>query len=128
MTDGAQHDLDSIAAACGDRMPLPPTGDEPVFAAPWQAQAFAMTVALNEAGHLPWTEWAQALSARVGGGQADGSDYYEQWLAALQDVLEAKQLVAADAVRRTTQDWHDAAARTPHGRPITLGQGRTGRD
>lgn len=42
--------LQEISAACGDALPLPPRGDEQVFAAPWQAQVFAMTVVLHERG------------------------------------------------------------------------------
>ena len=36
-----------------------------MFAEPWQAEAFAMTVALHERGLFSWGEWAAALS--VGG-------------------------------------------------------------
>lgn len=109
-----------IAAACGDAMPLPPRGDEQVFAAPWQAQVFAMTVVLHERGVFSWPQWAQALGRRVADGAPDGSDYYDCWAAALQDVLAEHGIASAAEVARTTQAWHDAAARTPHGRPITL--------
>lgn len=119
MTTAAQT-LEQMAGACGDAMPLPPRGDEQVFAEPWQAQVFAMTVALNERGLLPWSEWAQALGARVAHGAPDGSDYYTCWARALEDVLASKGLASTDEVEATTQAWHDAAARTPHGRPITL--------
>ena len=37
--------------------------DEPVFKEPWEARAFALAVALNESGHLDWSEWAQSLGA-----------------------------------------------------------------
>jgi hypothetical protein len=45
-------------------------GDEPVFREPWEAQAFAMTVLLHQQGLFTWTEWAQALSAQIAGGEA----------------------------------------------------------
>ncbi|RUW45405.1 nitrile hydratase accessory protein, partial [Mesorhizobium sp. M1A.F.Ca.ET.072.01.1.1] len=35
-----------------------PTGfDDPVFAEPWQAEAFAITVALHDSGLFSWSEW-----------------------------------------------------------------------
>ena len=34
----------------------------PVFAEPWQAQAFALAVKLSEQGHFTWKEWAAALA------------------------------------------------------------------
>ena len=40
---------------------LPCDGDQPVFNAPWEAQAFAMTLALHERGMFDWNEWAASL-------------------------------------------------------------------
>jgi hypothetical protein len=37
--------------------------DSPVFAAPWQAQAFAMALTLQQRGILAWAEWAEMLGA-----------------------------------------------------------------
>lgn len=119
MTSAAQT-LQQISTACGDQLPLPPRGDEQVFAAPWQAQVFAMTVTLHERGLFSWPEWAQLLGAHVARGAADGSDYYERWADALQQMIVARQVASDDDIARTTQAWHDAAARTPHGQPIEL--------
>ena len=44
---------------------LPLTEDGPIFSAPWQAQAFAITVRLFEGGHFTWPEWVQYLSAEI---------------------------------------------------------------
>jgi hypothetical protein len=41
---------------------LPGDAGGPVFAEPWQAQAFALAVKLSEQGHFTWTEWAAALA------------------------------------------------------------------
>ena len=41
---------------------LPRDEGGPVFAEPWQAQAFALAVKLSEQGHYTWKEWAAALS------------------------------------------------------------------
>ena len=42
----------------------------PVFAEPWQAQAFAMTLQLHQRGLFSWPEWAAALAARISAAQA----------------------------------------------------------
>lgn len=92
-----------------------------VFEQPWQAQVFAMTVALEDAGVITPAEWAEALGARIAASPAsDGRDYYECWVAALGDLLTAKGLATREQIEHTVAAWHAAAARTPHGRPITL--------
>ena len=40
--------------------PLPRDEGGPVFAEPWQAQAFALAVRLSAQGHFTWKEWAAA--------------------------------------------------------------------
>ena len=47
-------------------------GDDPVFSEPWQAQAFAMTLALHRRGLFTWPEWAEALAAQIAAAQAAG--------------------------------------------------------
>ena len=66
-----------------------------MFREPWEAQAFAMTLALHERGLFTWTEWADALSSAIKRAQAagdcdDGSTYYEHWLAALETLVGTK--------------------------------------
>lgn len=119
MTSAADT-LQQISVACGDTLPLPPRGDEQVFSAPWQAQVFAMTVTLHERGLFSWSEWARLLAAHVSGGAPDGSDYYERWADALQELLAERQVLSADQLADATAAWHAAAARTPHGLPIEL--------
>lgn len=97
-------------------------GEPGVFEEPWQAQAFALVVALNERGVFTWTEWAQALGREVGRPDAapDGSDYYARWLAALERLLAQKGIAGASEVQATAAAWQRAAHATPHGRPILL--------
>ncbi len=95
------------------------------FSEPWQAQAFAMALALHERGLFTWPEWAAALAARIKQAQAagdpdHGDTYYQHWLAALEDLLAAKGVAAADALQCHAQAWDHAARRTPHGTPIEL--------
>ena len=44
---------------------IPRDADGPVFREPWEAQAFAMTLALHERGLFTWPEWAAALAAEI---------------------------------------------------------------
>lgn len=94
--------------------------DEPVFAEPWQAQIFALGLALNERGVFTWAEWAEALGGALQGAAADGSDYYERWLAALEALLVQKNIATVHEVAELTAAWHRAAEATPHGKPILL--------
>ena len=93
-----------------------------IFDEPWQAQAFAMTVALHEKGLFTWGEWAEALSGEVKkpGAASDGHDYYEHWLAALEKLLAAKGFAATSDVDAYAAAWERAAHATPHGKPILL--------
>lgn len=93
-------------------------GDEPVFSAPWEAQAFAMTVRLYENGLFGWDEWAAYLSTEIHGGVE--RDYYRHWLAALERLVSDKQLTSLEDIETREKAWHAAAARTPHGDPIEL--------
>ena len=82
----------------GQAPPLIP-GDTsgPVFREPWEAQAFALAVALHQAGHFTWPEWVTAISAEIRRAQAEGdpdlgATYYQHWLAALEKIVVAKAL------------------------------------
>lgn len=104
---------------------LPCDAQGPVFAAPWQAQAFAMTLALHQRGVFSWTEWADALSQQIRQAQADGDPdlgdtYYLHWLAALEQLVAARGLGSAGELALLQQAWARAAERTPHGQPIEL--------
>jgi len=103
-------------------------GDEPVFAEPWQAQAFAMTLALHRRGLFSWPEWAEALAAEIAAAQAAGDadlgdTYYRHWLAALERLMATKGLATAAELERHRLAWSHAADRTPHGQPIELRSG-----
>lgn len=100
---------------------LPRDVDGPVFAEPWQAQAFAMTVRLHEQGHFAWTEWAEYLSREIDQAPAsDGSDYYLRWLGALEAIVKDKALTTTDELTVRYDEWDAAAKATPHGQPIEL--------
>jgi nitrile hydratase accessory protein len=105
---------------------LPRDAEGPVFREPWEAQAFAMAVALHERGAFTWTEWAAALAVEIKAAQAEGDPdtgetYYRHWLAALEKLVAAKALASDAELHRRRDQWDRAARATPHGQPIELG-------
>jgi nitrile hydratase accessory protein len=104
---------------------LPADGGAPVFAAPWEAHAFAMVVTLHEKGLFTWPEWAAALAAEIKAAQAagdpdTGETYYAHWLGALERLLAARRVTTPEALVGYRNAWDAAAHRTPHGTPIEL--------
>lgn len=107
---------------------LPRGADEPVFRAPWEAHAFALAVSLHARGLFTWSEWAQALGARIARAQAEGDadlgdTYYRHWLEALEALVAAQGATSPGELERCRDAWGRAAARTPHGQPIELRPG-----
>jgi nitrile hydratase accessory protein len=97
----------------------------PVFAEPWQAQAFALAVKLREQGHFTWKEWAATLAEELQaaadrGEPDDGSRYYEYWLAALERLVTSKKLTDPASLSTRKEEWADAYRHTPHGQPVRL--------
>jgi len=104
---------------------LPRDEEGPVFKAPWEAQAFAMTLSLHTRGVFTWREWADALAAELAAAAArgepdDGTHYYQHWLAALEKLVARKQLVPDAELARRIDEWEAAARTTPHGKPVEL--------
>lgn len=114
------------ATAAADALPgIPRDADGPVFREPWEAQAFAMALALHERGLFTWPEWAAALARQIKLAQAEGDPdsgdtYYHHWLATLETLVAEKGVATAETLERTVQAWDRACERTPHGRPIVL--------
>jgi nitrile hydratase accessory protein len=82
------------------------------FEEPWQAQAFALAVTLQDRGVITEAQWSEALGAEIAA--APDAPYYECWVAALEKLVDAEKL------ERHRRAWAHAAARTPHGSPIEL--------
>jgi nitrile hydratase accessory protein len=104
---------------------LPRDDDGPVFREPWEAQAFAMALALHARGLFTWREWADALARQIERAQASGDPdtgetYYRHWLATLEQLVAEKGAASSHALRRTRDAWDRACDRTPHGLPIEL--------
>lgn len=119
--------LDTQAAlrATAELPSIPCDNEGPVFREPWEAQAFAMALALHERGVFTWPEWAAALSSEIkraqAAGDADkGDTYYRHWLATLENLIAEKGVTTRHTLHLYRDAWDHAADRTPHGQPITL--------
>jgi nitrile hydratase accessory protein len=104
---------------------IPCDAEGPVFREPWEAQAFAMALALHARGLFTWPEWAATLGAEIKRAQAagdpdTGETYYRHWLNALERLIAEKGIADGATLARYQTAWHRAAGRTPHGSPIEL--------
>jgi nitrile hydratase accessory protein len=118
--------MDAAAARATRDVPsIPCDAEGPVFREPWEAQAFAMALALHERGLFTWSEWAATLSEEIKRAQAagdpdTGETYYRHWMAALERLIAAKGVATSETLHRYRDAWDHAADRTPHGQPIEL--------
>lgn len=95
--------------------------ETPIFREPWEAQAFAIVIALHERGAFTWAEWTEALSMAIKADATEGADaYYQCWLTALEGLVGKKGLVAGPDLSGRKESWRRAAHATPHGAPIVL--------
>ena len=101
------------------------TRPEPAFAAPWHAQVFALTVALNEAGQVGWADWAERFGATLARHGLDreldgGDDYFRAWAETLEAYLVESGIARTVEVDRLRAAWESAYLSTPHGDPVRL--------
>ena len=104
---------------------IPCDAEGPVFREPWEAQAFAMALALHARGLFTWPEWAATLGSEIKRAQAagdpdTGETYYHHWLSALERLVSEKGVTDRATLTRYHDAWDHAADRTPHGTPIEL--------
>jgi len=104
--------------------PLAPA--DPVFDAPWQAQALALADTLARSGRFTPADWAEALGHALREADAQGAPdttetYYGAVLIALERLSETHAGISAAARTRRRAEWEAAYRRTPHGRPVVLG-------
>jgi nitrile hydratase accessory protein len=107
---------------------IPCDAEGPVFREPWEAQAFAMALALHQRGLFTWSEWAATLGAEIKRAQAagdpdTGETYYRHWLNTLERLVTEKGAADKPTLTRYRDAWDHAADRTPHGQPIELTPG-----
>jgi nitrile hydratase accessory protein len=93
----------AVARGATEAVPgIPHDAQGPVFREPWEAQAFAMALALHERGVFSWPEWATMLATELkdahGTDDADtGENYYHHWLAALERLLAKSSIKPSPA-------------------------------
>jgi nitrile hydratase accessory protein len=88
---------------------LPVDRDAPVFQAPWEAQAFAMAVHLQEQGLFSKGDWAQALGRSIATAQARGDPdrgdtYFQHWLDALEALVISKGLASHELLEKHREE------------------------
>jgi nitrile hydratase accessory protein len=115
----------AIARAALEVPGLPQGEDGPVFREPWEAQAFAMALALHQKGLFTWPEWAATLAdeikrAQAAGDPDTGETYYQHWLRTLERLVAEKDVADLATLTRYRDAWDRAADATPHGQPIVL--------
>jgi nitrile hydratase accessory protein len=118
VTDDLQATISDVRAATE-----PPGENDVVFEAPWQARAFALTVALRREGDFPWQAFQTRLveeleSADDYAGASAGTEeteaaYYRAWLAAFERLLLEEDLLdggeLADRVAAFASGERDAS-------------------
>jgi nitrile hydratase accessory protein len=82
-------------------------------------------VALHEAGHFTWPDWAERLGAALRSHGLDreldgGDDYFAAWLDAIEGLLAEQGLAAQNDLADLTAAWRAAYIATPHGQPVHL--------
>lgn len=105
--------------------PLPQDEDGPVFHAPWEAQAFALTLDLYNKAHFTWPEWVEFLSAEIDAAKKRdekdlGDTYYWYWLAALEKIVAAKGLASHEELAVRQAEWQVADRERGFGEPPML--------
>jgi nitrile hydratase accessory protein len=94
------------------------TGGERVFNRPWEAQSFAIAVALHDRGVFTWPEWTEAIAAVIAEardrGDPDlGDDYYVHWTTALERIVAGQSLLSFEQLAERRAAWADAGAPPP---------------
>ncbi len=79
---------------------LPRDNGEVVFAAPWEARAFALAVGVVERLDLPWDAFRFRLIDEIA--QAPDRPYYESWAAALESLVVGQGLATVQALDAAT--------------------------
>ena len=109
--EGVAIDLDGPAAP-------PRSNGELVFETPWESRLFGITMALHGAGRFEWDEFRRLLIEEIARWERErardpgaGWSYYGRWRVALERLLAAKGLCAADEIDARSAEL---AAR-PHG-------------
>ena len=102
--ESAEARAHRMLTALGEAARVPRKNGELVFEAPWQGRVFGLAVALSEQGVFAWEDFRQALIGEIAAAEARGGEfrYYDAWLAALERVLAAREVLRDDELTETT--------------------------
>ena len=78
---------------------LPRKNGELIFSEPWEGRVFGMAITLHGEGTYPWEEFRDRLIAVVNSTDHKpdpAPDYYEHWLAALEQLLLDKGIMTRE--------------------------------
>ena len=102
--ESAEERAHRMLAALGDAARVPRRNGELVFEAPWEGRAFGLAVALSEQGVFAWEDFRQLLITEIAAAEARGGEfrYYDAWLAALERVLAAREVLRDGELNETT--------------------------
>jgi Nitrile hydratase beta subunit len=91
--------------------PLSPPRDngEIVFGAPWERRVFGLAVVACRSGRCDWDAFRKRLICRIA--DDDTRPYWQNWAAALEDVLEENAVLA----RGELDEHHRELSRRPAG-------------
>lgn len=94
----------------GDGPVMPDFGDEPVFKEEWHARALAITLAAGSLGqwNLDVSRHARECLSPMDYGSFS---YYEKWISALADLLEAQGVLDRNELLSETDETHPLAER-----------------
>lgn len=85
--------------------------DDPTFDAPWQARAFALAVAVSKETACDWDAFQERFVERVQAIDPDGLQqdveavYFNEWLAALEEVLDVADLLDRDELAERQREF-----------------------
>jgi nitrile hydratase accessory protein len=88
--------IDDALTAMDGPAAVPRDNGELVFAAPWEARAFALAVAVIDRLNLPWDEFRSRLMEQIA--TEPDRPYYESWAAALESLVVGFGLATAHAL------------------------------
>ncbi|MEL6321154.1 MAG: nitrile hydratase accessory protein [Cyanobacteria bacterium J06626_14] len=85
----------------GSPQEAPPRRDGHLyFDRDWERLAFGVAIALSKQGHYEWEDFRQQLISKIGEWEAEHEtddpswDYYQRWLAALEEILVESGVLA----------------------------------
>ena len=114
MTTALTVDLDIDGPAAPPRK-----NGELVFAELWESRAFGLAMTLSQAGVFDYEDFRQGLIARLAEWESSHEpgecfSYYSCWLEALERLVVARELVAADAVHERATELANRPAGWDH--------------